>query len=634
MFHWLRRLFAKPPAPTANAVTVLDPDARPGFFSTDVGTWNDTTAVERLTNALRRSFSVTAKDFRRVGADGVAMDSAEDAISSAKGAWAVARGTVPDGVLEWYASQGFIGFQLCAIMAQHWLVAKACYVPARDAMRKGYKVTRNDGKPLSPEVADQIRLADRRLGIKRQTVEFVKMGRVFGIRIAMFNVESTDPKYYEYPFNPDGVTPGSYKGITQIDPYWCAPELSGRAASDPTAPDFYEPTWWVINGKRIHKSHLVIMRGDEVSDVLKPSYQYAGVSVPQRLYERVYAADRTANEAPQLAMTKRAVIFYTDTKAALADQPAFETALAVWRRFLDNFGVKVADKEADKIEQQDTSLADLDAVIMTQYQLVAAAANMPATKLLQTTIKGFNATGEYEESNYHEELENIQTSDMEPLLNRHHLLLIRSEISPGDPFETTVQWEPLDSPTAAEAATTNKTKAETALILTQVGAIDGMDERERLTSDVSSGYTGLPTIAAPIKPAAPGATATDSMDVVGAGIIYHTNDGQVLMLQRADTGEWCFPGGHVEDQETAEQAAMRESVEEVGHSPLGVLEYFNRKVMDGVDFTTFYNRIPAPFTPVLNDESTGYAWITVTSIPTPLLPGCIPDLRLLFGYGF
>ena len=128
------------------------------------------------------------------------------------------------------------------------------------------------------------------------------MGRVFGVRIALFVIESEDPDYYVKPFNADGVTPGSYKGISQIDPYWCTPELSQRAASDPTALDFYEPTYWIINGRRVHKSHLVIMRGPDVGDILKPSYLYGGLSVPQLIYERVYAAERTANEAPQLCL--------------------------------------------------------------------------------------------------------------------------------------------------------------------------------------------------------------------------------------------------------------------------------------------------------------------------------------------
>ena len=66
---------------------------------------------------------------------------------------------------------------------------------------------------------------------------------------------------------------------------------------------------------------------------------------------------------------------------------------------------------------------------MTQYQLVAAAAGVPATKLLGTSPKGFNATGEFEESSYGEELESIQQHDLSPLVNRHHLLLIRSHVT-------------------------------------------------------------------------------------------------------------------------------------------------------------------------------------------------------------
>lgn len=213
------------------------------------------------------------------------------------------------------------------------------------------------------------------------------------------------------------------------------------------------------------------------------------------IYERVYAAERTANEAPQLALTKRAMIFYTDAAKALANQATFEQRLSIWAHFRDNFGVKVADKEADLIEQKDTSLSDLDAVIMTQYQIVAAAANIPATKLLGTTPKGFNSSGDYETDSYHEELESIQTGDLEPLIDRHMVCLIRSEIAPkftgGKVFSTEVVFEPLTTMSAEEQAGVNKTKAETDKILADAGAIDGADIRRRIAADEMSGHNGL-----------------------------------------------------------------------------------------------------------------------------------------------
>lgn len=407
---------------------------------------------------------------------------------------AEALSALSDNALGWLSGQAFIGYHACALLMQHWLIDKACTMPARDAVRVGYDVTVNDGTAVSPEVLDALAQFDRKRNIRREMVEFCRWGRGFGIRVALPVVESADPRYYEKPFNPDGVTPGSYKGISQIDPYWMTPWLSQRASTDPSARDFYVPTWWMINGKRYHHTHLIIMRTAEPADLLKPTYLYGGVPVPQRILERVFAAERVASEGPALALSKRATVVHTDVAAAMADQQAFEQKMALWRAWLDNFGIKVVGTD-ETVDQFETSLADLDEVIMTQYQLVAAAAGVPATKLLGTTPKGFNATGEYEESAYHEELESIQEHDLTPLLDRHHLLAIRSEIAPRfkiKPFSTEVVWHPLDALTAKEQAEVNKIKAETDAVYVNAGVVDAEDVRGRIVSDEASGYSGLP----------------------------------------------------------------------------------------------------------------------------------------------
>lgn len=402
--------------------------------------------------------------------------------------------TVGDALYAWFAAQGFIGYQLAAIIAQHWLVDKACAMPARDAIRQGFSVAL-EGQPTDAKELAAIHKASKRFAINRQMQEFVHRGRVFGVRIALFKVESADPLYYERPFNIDAVTPGSFKGIVQVDPYWCAPQLNAAAASDPASGEFYEPTWWTIGGKRYHRSHLAIFRTSQPADLLKPSYLYGGIPVPQQIMERVYAAERTANEAPQLAMTKRLTVWNTNVAEILANQEKFAQHMANFVAFRDNYGVKINDTD-DQMQQFDTTLSDLDEVIMTQYQIVAAAAKVPATKLLGTTPKGFNATGEYEESSYHEELETIQENDLTPFLDRYFDLLLRSEIepefghSPGT-LHATVEWEPLDSPTAKEYAEINKLKAETDNVLVTVGAIDGVDVRNRIRSEKDTGYTGL-----------------------------------------------------------------------------------------------------------------------------------------------
>ncbi len=403
---------------------------------------------------------------------------------------------IPEVQVLWYANQSFIGYQLAAMIAQHWLVSKACLMPGKDAVRNGYEVTINDGEDYGDDLAlmlDDIKECDIKYNINKNLIQFIQMGRVFGIRVAMFIVKSSDPDYYRNPFNPDGVEPGSYKGISQIDPYWITPQLSAESSGNPAAIDFYEPTWWIIDGKPVHRTHLIIFRTEEVADILKPTYIFGGIPIPQKIAERVYSAELTANEAPTLAMTKRTDVINIDIAQAAAMPRGFVGRIQEWVFNRDNYGIKTLGLDED-MKQFDTSLADLDAVIMTQFQLVAAAANVPVTKLMGTAPKGFNATGEFDEASYHEELESLQAHDLTPLLDRHHLLLIRSEIAPKygiEPFHTTITWKPVDAMTAEELAALNKVKAETGQVLINSGAIDGNDERTRLIADPESGYTGM-----------------------------------------------------------------------------------------------------------------------------------------------
>ena len=235
------------------------------------------------------------------------------------------------------------------------------------------------------------------------------------------------------------------------------------------------------------------MRTSEVPNILKPTYIYGGISIPQKIYERVYAAERTANEAPLLAMTKRLNVYKTDLSKALGEESQLLETLNAANILRDNYGVRVVDIEED-IQQIDTSLTDLDQLIMTQYQLVAAAAGVPATKLIGTQPKGFNSTGEYEEASYHEELESMQVNHLIPLIDRHHQIAIKSIIMPKygvQEFNAETVFNSLDSMTAEEQANLNKLKSESGAQLFQMGAITGEDERQRVINDKFSGYNGI-----------------------------------------------------------------------------------------------------------------------------------------------
>lgn len=118
-----------------------------------------------------------------------------------------------------------------------------------------------------------------------------------------------------------------------------------------------------------------------------------------------------------------------------------------------------------------------------------------------------------------------------------------------------------------------------------------------------------------------------------AGILYRSGDSVLLLLRSANAGDfplhWGFPGGGIEEGETAEQAALRESQEEIGQAPtdpLCVIDYD-----DG--FTTFGLNIAEPFAPVLNPEHLGYVWAPLAALPQPLHPGVAATLARLPAIG-
>ena len=109
-----------------------------------------------------------------------------------------------------------------------------------------------------------------------------------------------------------------------------------------------------------------------------------------------------------------------------------------------------------------------------------------------------------------------------------------------------------------------------------------------------------------------------------AGILFITGN-KVLLVRRSGegdyAGDWAFPGGKVEDGETPEDAAIRECNEELGACPEGARVLFARRQKDGVDYTTFLQRVTKPFTPALNDEHEGFMWAEIDEWPSPLHPG-------------
>ena len=398
-------------------------------------------------------------------------------------------GRADDRIFTFYAKHGFIGWQLCSIISQNWLVANACSIPAEDAVRplwrniikkKSELETDEEKEEEATELTD---LTLKKYHLAEKLRQHIKNSRVFGVSYALLCIDGID---YSQPFNLDSVRPGSFKGISIIDPVWLAPQWNSGALNNPGSPNFYEPDYYQVNGLgRVHRSHFIKLIHEEVPDILKPSYYFGGLGVAQMIYERVYAAERTANEAPLLALTKRLLVVPTNLKT-LAAKPEVAWNLIKMLVFgRDNQGVYFTEEgEKNQVHQVDTSLSDFDAVIMTQYQLVASISRIPAHKLLKTDPKGLNNNGLYTIKDYTQELQSLQEKAARPFVERVNAVTLRSDLYElKGVTQVLTEFNPIDMPTEKEKAEVESLQAQTAAQYVAAGILSPEEVRKALRAE-------------------------------------------------------------------------------------------------------------------------------------------------------
>ena len=111
--------------------------------------------------------------------------------------------------------------------------------------------------------------------------------------------------------------------------------------------------------------------------------------------------------------------------------------------------------------------------------------------------------------------------------------------------------------------------------------------------------------------------------ITASGVFFYSDTTRrYLYLLRSDGKNWSLPGGKCELNETLADSVVRECIEEMNYFPDGgKLVPIQKFVNQNFTYNTFFCRVDTEFTPQLNHEHCGYAWVMSDHYPKPLHPG-------------
>lgn len=124
-----------------------------------------------------------------------------------------------------------------------------------------------------------------------------------------------------------------------------------------------------------------------------------------------------------------------------------------------------------------------------------------------------------------------------------------------------------------------------------------------------------------------------------AAAILFTDGKAMLLLKRAGEGDhigkWALPGGKCKDGETEIGNAVREVKEETGLGDIPGYRFNSLTTKNGRQkFTTFFYKVPEPFTVNLSKEHSAWEWVNFDDLPKtelhPKFKDAIPEcLRII-----
>jgi phage-related protein (TIGR01555 family) len=379
------------------------------------------------------------------------------------------------------------------------LAAKIVHDIVLDAMSDGFTLvdtTAEKPEDMADEVEELWR-AHEEFGALDRLTEADIFGRLLGDAFVLIGVDGAGLP--QEPLVDENVREGRLRFLTLLD----RRDLSiDSYYTDPFADKKYgEPKTYRLNtqsvgrgaqGSVVHETRLVRFSGALTSRRERQRNGGWNHSVLRRVYAVLQSANSNWQSVATL-MTEASVGKWKIKDLALmtakgqfeklrARMEAADMGRAVNRSVL-------LDAEFEDYVRESQTFAGLDTVIDKTWQRLAAAADMPVTRLMGMSPAGMNATGESDLQLWHKRVTVHRSRVLKSRVERLARLIAR-HLGDSDPDRWSVEWPALKEMSAKEKAEAEKLDAETSKVYVDMGAV----LPEEVALHKAAGKSGFPTI--------------------------------------------------------------------------------------------------------------------------------------------
>jgi hypothetical protein len=289
------------------------------------------------------------------------------------------------------------------------------------------------------------------------------------------------------------IRKGAKFRIKVVEAMWTTP--SAYNAIDPAAPDFYKPSKWFMLGKEVHSSRLLTIITRPVLDMLKPAFNFGGMSMSQLAEPYVDNWLRTRQSVSDLINNFSITALKTSMDQVLqgtdpSDGDDLFKRAELFTLTRSNKGLMVLDNEREDLVQTNTPLSGLAELQSQSQEQMCSVGHTPAVILLGIAPTGFGNVAEGEIRAYYDWVAAQQESEWRPPIKTVIDILQLALFGEIDP-DITFSFEPLYQMTPKELADIRTADGATDCNYIDRGVLDPLEVREKLARNPESGFQGL-----------------------------------------------------------------------------------------------------------------------------------------------